>query len=277
MKIFIPKLGTKLTLSKAWAFNLHDERRNEAFWLAVHGKPAREQYYYGYHNGYHTSPVKTATAKDLGHKPAKPMKTTLPKGTVLTIERIYIRNGASDFDSITFRITKGGTVPAGRFWVKTEDINNKLDAESEIIEKYPHGKFYLNIIEGTPWQCESCRKSPAPASHVGCRSPHYCDCSSPAHHHFKNYVLGWISKPGASFGGGRKATVVHETNVVGKDELKIETGRTYNSTDGYSKYFTTLDDCLKWATKKNFTKAHIEMFIAKYEEKKAQAETDKLC
>lgn len=271
MKIFIPKLGTKLTLSKAWTFNLHDERRNEAFWLAVHGKPVRETFYYGYNGGYHTSPVKTATATSTAHKPAKPMKTTLPKGTVLLIERIYIRKNASEFDSITFRITKGGSVPAGRFWVKTEDINNKLDAETEIIEKYPNGKFTLNVIEGTSYRCKLCNKPEGYGSHIGHSS--YCQCSTPSHPKFRTNVLGWLSKPESRW-SGRVATVVHETDVEGKDDLKIETNRTYNSSDGYSKVFDSMDECLKWAAKKNFTQAHIAMFIARYEEKKAQVLID---
>lgn len=56
---------------------------------------------------------------------------TLPEGTVLTVDRYYIRSGANDFDSITFRLPKptgrrkkGDPVPpSGRFWVKLRDAN----------------------------------------------------------------------------------------------------------------------------------------------------------
>jgi hypothetical protein len=56
---------------------------------------------------------------------------TLPAGTVLTLDRYYIKHGANDFDSITFRlpkpkgrVKKGDPVPpSGRFWCKLRDAN----------------------------------------------------------------------------------------------------------------------------------------------------------
>lgn len=58
-------------------------------------------------------------------------EVTIPEGTQLTIDRIYIRKGVSDYDSITFiankktcsdeRIKKGkGSI---RFWVKLDEVN----------------------------------------------------------------------------------------------------------------------------------------------------------
>ena len=61
--------------------------------------------------------------------------TTLPKDSELTVDRIYIRKGASEFSSITFRLNSlGGTpckevlhfgkkVSSIRFWAKLEDVN----------------------------------------------------------------------------------------------------------------------------------------------------------
>jgi hypothetical protein len=55
---------------------------------------------------------------------------TLPKGTQLTIDRIYIRKGATDFDSLSFWMTgrpptiafkKKGKV---RFWAKLTEVNS---------------------------------------------------------------------------------------------------------------------------------------------------------
>jgi len=77
------------------------------------------------------------------------MTVTLPAGTVLAIDRIYIRKGASDFSSITFYAKELGevTMPgsrwswgnpkstkrkAQRFWAKLTDCNN---IEFEILEK----------------------------------------------------------------------------------------------------------------------------------------------
>ena len=73
------------------------------------------------------------------------MTITLPKGTVLAVDRIYIRKGASDFSSITFfakglgetevknrwsgRTTKW---KAQRFWAKLSDCNQ---IEFELMEE----------------------------------------------------------------------------------------------------------------------------------------------
>lgn len=84
-----------------------------------------------------------------------------------------------------------------------------------------------------------------------------------------------MSNPeGSHWRHGRCATVVHTTDVDGLDNLVVEPQRTYNSTDGYSKAFDNLDEMLTWAVKKKFTVAHIDAFMARYEEKKAQAAKD---
>lgn len=53
---------------------------------------------------------------------------TLKKGTILTIDRIYIRKGAKDYDSISFRINKSNEPrfkkKGIRFWVKLDEANN---------------------------------------------------------------------------------------------------------------------------------------------------------
>ena len=149
MKLFIPKLGTKITLLKPWTFKLEDEHRNEKFFDAIHGEDKRTIAYYGYGPSYQTNPTPTAVCRTpFVLKRADPTPTTLPKGTELFIERIYIRKGAGKFDSMTFRILKGGPVPAGRFWVNISEINGKMEIETEYVEKYPNGKFTLQISEG---------------------------------------------------------------------------------------------------------------------------------
>jgi hypothetical protein len=52
----------------------------------------------------------------------------VPKGTTLTVDRIYIRKGATSFDSITFNIAKGNCparpeIEKTRFWAKLSDVN----------------------------------------------------------------------------------------------------------------------------------------------------------
>ena len=115
IKIFIPTIGAKLKLAKGWTFDLHDERRNDRFLKAIgHEKLGL---------GYRYSPGGPKVASEI----------TLPKGTVLTVDRIYIRKGSSDFDSITFNILKGSCpkkpeLEKTRFWVKLSDVN-KMECE----------------------------------------------------------------------------------------------------------------------------------------------------
>lgn len=261
MKLFIPALGSKFVLTKPWTFKLHDEYRNTKFWKAVHGEADKEVFYYGYGGGgYNTSPVPTATATTKAFKTAKPIPTTFPKGTVLWLERIYIRKGAGDFDSMSFRITKGGLVPAGRFWVKLEDINGKLDVVAEVIDKYPNGKFSIQIEEGTKYMCR-------------CRGGG-CQCDRATWPTYKTERLIWVNNPNGSRHGGRVASIERSTDSTGKDDLTIEThaGRLR---DGYDKSFDNMEDLLTWAQKKNFTQAHIGAFISQYEIKKFQAIKDK--
>ncbi len=73
----IPSIGDQLILDKDWTFTLWNEYRNETLWALQDGK-----------------------SKD------KHMRVTLPKGTELRVDRIYIRKGIKDYDSITF-LAKG--------------------------------------------------------------------------------------------------------------------------------------------------------------------------
>jgi hypothetical protein len=83
-RLFIPELGTHIVLSEEWPVTLEKEYRNDKF-IADNGKTV-----------------------------------TFPVGTVLIFDRIYIRAGAKDFSSITFRSPNN---PKGRFWVKLAEAN----------------------------------------------------------------------------------------------------------------------------------------------------------
>lgn len=82
----IPEIGTKIVLAENWTFPLHHEYRNETLFeiLGV-------QYSHSWRN-----------------RPG-PVEVTLPKGTILTVDRVYIRKGAKDFSSLTFLIPKRKT------------------------------------------------------------------------------------------------------------------------------------------------------------------------
>lgn len=118
MKLFIPPLGTKIRLTKEWLFKLFYEYRNDSLLKAQGFADESERKYdlQWKHRGEHA-------------------KTSLPEGTILTVDRIYIRQGAKDFDSVSFWL---GTKPKGvgyrgkiRFWAKLEDVNN---IEGELIK-----------------------------------------------------------------------------------------------------------------------------------------------
>jgi hypothetical protein len=102
MKLFIPPLGTELELSEPWMFKLYDEYRNSNMMelMNLNSQPYR----YG--------------------EPIKTFDMVIPIGTVLKVDRIYIRKGASEFDSVTLR-TKIGKKSI-RFWVKLADFNTMV-------------------------------------------------------------------------------------------------------------------------------------------------------
>lgn len=76
----IPSIGDVLILDKPWTFRLFHEYRNETL-LAVFDKKYNED-----RGGYTV--------------------VTLPRGTELRVDRIYIRKGVKDYDSLTF-LAKG--------------------------------------------------------------------------------------------------------------------------------------------------------------------------
>ena len=84
MKLFIPTIGQILELEKEWTVDLQDEYRNRKM-IEEHGS-----------------------------------RIVFPVGTRFAVDRIYIRQNAREFDSVTFRIV---TEPKGRFWVKLAKAN----------------------------------------------------------------------------------------------------------------------------------------------------------
>lgn len=146
MKLFIPTIGTKLKLTKPWEFTLYNEYRNDSMWYFygfedfLQGHP-----HWGRRNGYTGESSSVSCDNTL-----RTNMVTLPKGSILTLDRIYIRKGNAkmkEFDSASFRIT----FPDGtsnhkrdssyysskvgdyiqkerkerlRFWAKLYDVNN---------------------------------------------------------------------------------------------------------------------------------------------------------
>ncbi|WP_434715626.1 hypothetical protein [Paraburkholderia sp. A3RO-2L] len=112
LQLFVPPLGTKLRLVEPWDFSLFNERRNATL-MALLGDTRKLEYH------------------DVEGIPA-----TLPAGTVLIIDRYYIRHGLDEFDSVSFRMqgvsaeaktysfSAKATRRQVRFWAKLPDVNN---------------------------------------------------------------------------------------------------------------------------------------------------------
>lgn len=120
IRFCIPSLGTKVVLAEGWTFNLHYERRNKS--LIEKAGLSTPNCWYTNRNG------------------CAPM--TLPAGTKLMVDRIYIRRPFKDFDSVTFRIEKDGCPDKAfcsvRFWAKLRDVNKisclPMGDDSELAE-----------------------------------------------------------------------------------------------------------------------------------------------
>ena len=107
MKLYIPEIGDRLRLTSAWTFNLHYERRNSDLLKFFFD----EEYNWKLN--------------------VKPRPVKLKIGTLLQIDRIYIRKGSAEFSSLSFYVvtdakkTSSFGKPVGlRFWAKLADCNN---------------------------------------------------------------------------------------------------------------------------------------------------------
>lgn len=129
MRLYIPSIGDRIILTEDWTFQLHDEGRNETLFVYLdEEKPDRipTENYWG---GISQEPGFT--------------EVELLAGSILKIDRIYIRKGLDEFSSVTFML-EGAKAPmprdkwdrkakkyvpgvqnrAVRFWAKLDDVNN---------------------------------------------------------------------------------------------------------------------------------------------------------
>jgi hypothetical protein len=109
--LMVPGISTVMKLAKDWTFRLHKECRNNDM-LGLFGK--------------------SSTWKDSGEVAGD---VTIKAGAELSVNRVYIRQGADEFSSYTFFLKKGATVEMDgkivvtngkgkvRFWAKLSDVN----------------------------------------------------------------------------------------------------------------------------------------------------------
>lgn len=142
MKLYIPACGDRIVLTKAWEFDLYLEHRNVNF--AKEHDLVDEKF--GRWDGYDRT----------GDRRLKMVKAKLPAGTVLEVDRVYIRQfskGAlevgNDFDSITFKVMKGDKPARNqRFWCKLPDCY-EIDYKQEIDSRYrDRVKAVRQVMEG---------------------------------------------------------------------------------------------------------------------------------
>lgn len=144
MKINIPEIGTEMVLSKDWNFTFLYKWRNEKFFeLNFPGYSfvsfadvdyivkeeinslieidcfrlelgTYQEILGNYMRNYPNDFLRFEDVNSL----------TLPVGTYLKVDRVYIRKGAKDFSSVTFWCQKPGYKKKYRFFAKLEDVNN---------------------------------------------------------------------------------------------------------------------------------------------------------
>jgi hypothetical protein len=142
MQLFIPTLGQRLKLTKDWKFTLHDERRNSSLKQLIEYSQSKFEV---------EDSIFDILTDDTKKKEDK-IQCVLPVGTILTVRRIYIRQGAKSYDSVTFSIHSCPDKIKGRFWVKLYDANT---IECELVEevgknievKIPFSKPYSFYID----------------------------------------------------------------------------------------------------------------------------------
>lgn len=107
MRLFIPVVGTRLLLQTQITVSLKNKEQNTRFIEALGGSD--DEY----------------------------VSLTLPRGTLLTVDRVYIRQGESpEFNSLTFKVKaneKAG-IPQGRFYLHVDVVNT---LEVEVVQGKP--------------------------------------------------------------------------------------------------------------------------------------------
>ena len=111
MKMFIPKLGTKLRLTKDWEFTLWCEERNKSLYDMKSGRIGFDAI------PHHSRRLNNASVK-------------LLKNDEFIIDRVHIRKDQRVKDSVTMKsnVQHHGSFYRCRFWVLLDDFN-RMEAE----------------------------------------------------------------------------------------------------------------------------------------------------
>lgn len=165
MKLFIPELNDLLRLTKDWEFDLYQEGRNESVIKKFLSKESEkrekeiqekisdyitpelyEKNYFACNSDERE--IKDKVARIRREIVSEPFQMTIKSGEILEVDRIYIRKGAEDFSSITFKwIVDKKTL---RFWAKLEDVNNLYVEKEGKLDRWPEGKLSLGLSNKQP-------------------------------------------------------------------------------------------------------------------------------
>jgi hypothetical protein len=163
--LYIPEIGDRITLAEDWTFPLHREHRNAALWDILSGDDdpvimanlQRREALDAEMSAIMQRGTVVRSDRSLG--PVSPYRqpimrqedlprynalseerralldveasiaVTLPAGTELAVDRVYIRKGISDYSSLSFNLTAtpdpliSAVRGRKRFWAKLADCN----------------------------------------------------------------------------------------------------------------------------------------------------------
>ena len=152
-QLFVPNLGTIIQLTENWTFKLFFEHRNHTLIQAHCDKKPDfsnitdaydlklKKKFFGWNEGdfaghellRHEEPMTEEqlsstyrTYKSTNASRNAYLLATLPAGTQLVIDRIYIRRGVEAYNSVTFRTNKNcpeKKFRSKRFWARLADVN----------------------------------------------------------------------------------------------------------------------------------------------------------
>jgi len=125
MKLYVPDIGDTLKLSKDWKFYLQSEYRQRL-----------DLDQFGTGNTVSRDSIQFYKDQDDFNE------VIIPKGSVLKVDRVYIRKGSSGFSSITFLLKEvdGKKVKSQRFWAHLRECN-KIEfeeAQKSVNIQWPH-------------------------------------------------------------------------------------------------------------------------------------------
>ena len=149
MKMFIPPLGYELILTENWHFKLFFEYRNEKL-LELNNWKAESYFIW---KNLETDEEKNFHYRNENTIPEEYrfINCILPEHTILKVDRIYIRKGAKDFDSVSFFADIPGQKKRVRFWAKLDEVNN-IEFSELSFRKYI--VYRLNTFQFFKWKEE---------------------------------------------------------------------------------------------------------------------------